>query len=39
VAFAVVGALNGLKLSFPDEQKPKHKELAKVKKSLLHEKD
>jgi PPK2 family polyphosphate:nucleotide phosphotransferase len=39
VAFAVVTALNGLKLSFPDEQKPKRKELEKVKESLLHEKD
>jgi PPK2 family polyphosphate:nucleotide phosphotransferase len=39
VAFAVVGALKGLKLSFPDEQKAKRKELAKVKESLLHEKD
>lgn len=39
VAFAVVGALKGLKLSFPDEQKPKRKELEKVKESLLHEKD
>lgn len=39
VAFAVVGALKRLKLSFPDEQKPKRKELEKVKESLLHEKD
>jgi PPK2 family polyphosphate:nucleotide phosphotransferase len=39
VALAVVGALNGLKLSFPDEQKPKRKELEKVKESLLHEKN
>lgn len=39
VAFAVVTTLNGLKLSFPDEQKPKRKELEKVKESLLHEKD
>jgi PPK2 family polyphosphate:nucleotide phosphotransferase len=39
VAFALVGALKGLKLSFPDEQKAKRKELAKVKESLLHEKD
>jgi PPK2 family polyphosphate:nucleotide phosphotransferase len=39
VAFAVVGALKGLKLSFPDEQKPKQKELAKVRESLMHEKD
>jgi PPK2 family polyphosphate:nucleotide phosphotransferase len=39
VAFAVVGALSELKLSFPDEQKPKRKELAKVRESLMHEKD
>jgi PPK2 family polyphosphate:nucleotide phosphotransferase len=39
VAFAVVTTLNGLKLSFPDEQKPKRKELEKVKESLRHEKD
>lgn len=39
VAFVVVTALNGLKLSFPDEEKPKRKELARVRKSLMHEED
>jgi PPK2 family polyphosphate:nucleotide phosphotransferase len=39
VAFAVVGALKVLKLSFPDEQKPTQKELAKVRESLMHEKE
>jgi PPK2 family polyphosphate:nucleotide phosphotransferase len=37
VAFAVVTALHDLHLSFPDVEKSKRKELAKVRESLLHE--
>ena len=39
VAFAIVTALNDLNLSFPDVQKSKRKELAKVRESLIHEDD
>jgi PPK2 family polyphosphate:nucleotide phosphotransferase len=39
VAFAIVTALNDLDLSFPDVQKSKRKELAKVRESLIHEDD
>jgi PPK2 family polyphosphate:nucleotide phosphotransferase len=39
VAFAIVTALNDLDLEFPDVQKSKRKELAKIRESLLHEDD
>ena len=39
VAFAIVTALNELDLEFPDVQKSKRKELAKIRESLLHEDD
>jgi PPK2 family polyphosphate:nucleotide phosphotransferase len=39
VAFAVITALNELHLQFPDVEKSKRKELAKVRESLLHEDD
>ena len=39
VAFAVITALNELNLKFPDVEKSKRKELAKVRESLLHEDD
>jgi PPK2 family polyphosphate:nucleotide phosphotransferase len=39
IALAVVSALNDLDLSFPDVQKSKKKELAKIRESLEHEDD
>src|ERR1700680_4792322 len=39
VAFAGITALNELHLQFPDVEKSKRKELAKVRESLLHEDD
>jgi PPK2 family polyphosphate:nucleotide phosphotransferase len=39
VALGTVTALDGLELAFPDVQKSTRKELAKVRESLLHEKD
>jgi PPK2 family polyphosphate:nucleotide phosphotransferase len=39
VAFAIVTALHELDLEFPDVQKAKRKELAKIRESLLHEDD
>jgi PPK2 family polyphosphate:nucleotide phosphotransferase len=39
VAFAIVTALNELDLNFPDVEKSKRKELAKVREMLLHEDD
>jgi hypothetical protein len=39
VAFAIVTALNELDLEFPDVQKSKRKELAKIREALLHEDD
>lgn len=39
VAFAIVTALNELDLEFPDVQKSKRKELAKIRESLLHDDD
>ena len=39
VAAAILEALNALNLSFPDVEKPKRKELAAVRASLLGQKD
>jgi hypothetical protein len=39
VASAIVEALNGLELAFPDVDKAKKKELEQIRDSLLAEKD